>query len=313
MTGWIGRIAVLLCLWAGAATAAEPFLIDKVEIIAPASKGGGRPWDVGGPVLGLPDIYACFERPGAEPECFGPCRDNTACVIDPDRPIAAPEGPFRLRVMDADALRHDWIFTVETSGAKLRDPGQRVMRERDPVDGRVFEATFHPVEDGGCSNSATLSCDIYPSCFARYCPCEASPDEYFMTYGYHYCRRFMFAPGFTQKGVRWRNSTMRCLQEAIVPELDLSEPPRCDCRRMRRIAFDSHVACYTQPGASICLLPEIDLLQIQAVIDTSDLLSREGLRQMLAVAEVCLGQASAAARDDAARVWRDIERSLGVR
>lgn len=152
-----------------------------------------------------------------------------------------------------------------------------------------------------CANAMQPSCGVYDACFAKYCPCQGEPSEYFLAYGKRYCTSFLANTSFSDAGKKWRDATLVCLQEKIVPHLDISEHPSCDCKKMRTIAFDSHVACYTQPQASICNLPIGDLQEIMKTIDKRDLFSTEGWKQMRAVAEICAGKAPDQARRD---VWK---------
>ena len=139
-----------------------------------------------------------------------------------------------------------------------------------------------------CSNSVTPSCGVYESCFAHYCDCSSSPDEYMMSYGKAYCEKFLGNADFSDAGKAWRDSTLVCLQEAIVPDLNIVEPPQaCNCSAMRQKAFDSHVACYTQPGKSICDLPVDDLKQIQSIVAIKDTFSTEGWATMKQITQKC--------------------------
>src|SRR5436309_1041028 len=78
-----------------------------------------------------------------------------------------------------------------------------------------------PSASAQCSNSIKPSCGVYATCFAKYCPCNGS-DEYFLTYGKKYCEKFLGLATFSAEGVKWRDKTLVCLQEAIVPRLDIS-------------------------------------------------------------------------------------------
>ena len=96
-------------------------------------------------------------------------------------------------------------------------------------------------------------------CFARLRSCSGSEFEYFLSYGKKYCDVFLNLPGMSGQGKKWRDSALHCLQEKIVPELPADGHPEiCDCKSIQIKAFDIHVACYTQIGASICDLPHAD-------------------------------------------------------
>lgn len=143
-----------------------------------------------------------------------------------------------------------------------------------------------------CENSATPSCHVYTQCFAKYCPCQGDPNEYFETYGASYCKSFLAAANFSDAGKKWRTKTLVCLQEAIVPKLKITAPPSsCNCSEMRTFAFDSHVGCYTQPGASMCDLPMADVLEVTRIIKIKDALTSDGLRQTARVARTCTSTA----------------------
>lgn len=143
---------------------------------------------------------------------------------------------------------------------------------------------------GQCANNVKPSCSVYDSCFAQACECDDSQYEYFISYGKKYCEIFLDLPELSAAGKKWRDSTLRCLQEAIVPNL----PPdgqanACNCETMQTLAFDSHVACYTQDVNSICMLPASDWAKILNAIDPVKTLSdAKGRRQMLQVAKICL-------------------------
>uniref|UniRef100_Q07JF2 Uncharacterized protein n=1 Tax=Rhodopseudomonas palustris (strain BisA53) TaxID=316055 RepID=Q07JF2_RHOP5 len=138
-----------------------------------------------------------------------------------------------------------------------------------------------------CSNSIQPSCGVYATCFAKYCPCAAG-DEYFVTYGKKYCEKFLGIGTFSESGQKWRNKTLLCLQEAIVPKLDISNKPTCDCKSMRQYAFDSHVKCYLA-DPSICSLSTGDMLKIlNAVGLGSTITDKDSRKQFKLVLSKCL-------------------------
>lgn len=163
---------------------------------------------------------------------------------------------------------------------------------------------------GQCSNSIQPSCDVYPKCFQKYCPCDGDEDEYFKRYGEKYCRRFLDNSSLSNVGKQWRDSTLRCLQETIVPKLSISENPQCNCKSMKDMAFSSHVTCYTKPGASVCSLPLSDVNEIRKIVDTVDIFSSEGWQQMRKVAEICKSDAPDAGRR---KVWETMHSILDLR
>lgn len=161
-----------------------------------------------------------------------------------------------------------------------------------------------------CVNAAVPSCDVYETCFAKYCPCDDKPTEYFRSYGLKYCKAFLSNSALSAQGKKWRDSTLVCLQESIVPKLDISSNPSCNCAAMRTFAFNAHVACYTVPGASICDLPAADVSAIAGTVDVKDLIDAAGWRQMRDVAALC----EASAPDDGRRVaWKAMAKVLRLR
>ena len=161
-----------------------------------------------------------------------------------------------------------------------------------------------------CANAVTPSCAVYESCFAKYCPCDGKPTEYFRTYGLKYCKAFLANSSLSSQGQAWRDSTLVCLQESIVPKLDISANPTCSCGEMRTFAFNTHVACYTKPGASICELPSSDVTAIAKTVDIKDLVDGAGWRQMRDIAAQC----EASAPDDGRRTaWKTMAKVLKLR
>ncbi len=117
-----------------------------------------------------------------------------------------------------------------------------------------------------CVNSITPSCDVYDSCFNKYCNCTGSDEEYLMSFGKQYCDAFLNEHSFTSNGNQWRDNTLRCLQEAIVPSIPFTDTKSCNCQEVKKIAYTSHVSCYTQPNSSVCDLPSADIKLIATTI-----------------------------------------------
>jgi hypothetical protein len=126
----------------------------------------------------------------------------------------------------------------------------------------IYTASSH----SQCVNSIKPSCAVYSSCFAKVCAC-ADSDEYLLSFGQRYCEAFLEAPGLSESGKRWRDGTLRCLQEAIVPIVPLlEEGGSCNCTKLKEQAFESHVECYTNPENSVCDLAIEDILTISRTI-----------------------------------------------
>lgn len=157
-----------------------------------------------------------------------------------------------------------------------------------------------------CANSANPSCDVYPKCFAHLCPCEGV-GEYFLSYGKKYCDKFLSLE-FSGRAKVWRDSTLRCLQEKIVPRLPVNGSKACNCAAMRAFAFNTHVECYTKPGASICNLSWSDMAQVGLTISLRDVASTEGRETICKIARECEQQTSTTSGGDS--VDNDVKRHL---
>ena len=161
-----------------------------------------------------------------------------------------------------------------------------------------------------CANSATPSCGVYESCFAKLCNCKNTPGEYFISYGKRYCETFLNLPGLSDRGTIWRNSTLRCLQETIVPILPVDgKAETCDCPSIQIAAFDAHVACYTAPGKSICNLPGSDwVLVLNAVGPVASLKDSKSRKQLLEVAKICLPIVASDAKEYVRRIIQVLQK-----
>jgi hypothetical protein len=140
------------------------------------------------------------------------------------------------------------------------------------------------------SKKLALSCEPYRQ-LDRRCHC-AGADNYLLSFGYKYCRRFLQTTGWTPAGLHWRNRTMVCLQQVLRQTSSGIAARTCDCGQVREFAFRSHVVCYTQAAASVCRLPPNDQSRIYANIDGSDFFSANGISQFLSIALTCVGQSA---------------------
>lgn len=155
----------------------------------------------------------------------------------------------------------------------------------------VLAATFFATTElraQQCINTITPSCDVYASCFSYYCRCSGD-DEYFISYGKQYCEKFL-GTQVTGAAKIWRDRTLKCLQERIVPHLPRTNKDPCNCRAMRDYAFKSHVECYTQPDASICDLAYKDLLDVGFTVKLSDMVNTSGRETICGIARSCARQ-----------------------
>ncbi|MGY6164176.1 hypothetical protein [Paraburkholderia strydomiana] len=164
-----------------------------------------------------------------------------------------------------------------------------------------------------CANSILPSCNVYESCFERYCPCKDKTDEYFLSFGKKYCEAFLSNTSLSEDGKKWREATLTCLQEKVVEVLPIDDPKSCDCSKMKAFAMGTHVACYTLPGKSICDLPISDIGSISNTIIFNktfiDILKEgpEATKQVRAVFEKC---STSAKEDDRRKRWAFLLRML---
>jgi hypothetical protein len=136
------------------------------------------------------------------------------------------------------------------------------------------------------AGQSNLSCDLYGR-LEQQCNCKGT-DNYLISYGRRYCDRFLNSTGWTAAGAKWRDQTLTCLQTSLIQALPRDVSRACDCGKIRDIAWQTHVRCYTQPSASVCQLPFSDLAKIYEIVDASDLFDPRGFSQALAIANACV-------------------------
>jgi len=160
-----------------------------------------------------------------------------------------------------------------------------------------------------CTIQGTLSCNVYNTCFDRYCPCTGA-DSYFISYGRKYCDRFLNESGWSPVGKQWRDKTLLCLQESIAAKLSLQRRTTCNCREMKEFAFKMHINCYTQNVASVCKLPISDWRKIVSIVDTADFIDSYGTKQVLATLEICISNYSSEVTADIKAKWNEAKTKL---
>jgi hypothetical protein len=106
---------------------------------------------------------------------------------------------------------------------------------------------------------------------------------YLLGYGARYARAFYFdtRPRMTSRGKDWLDKVLVCLQHDLREAITLETA----CDVIRRTAFDQHPHCYAASG--FCTLPLRDILQVPATVDGKDLLSKDGLRQIVGMVPAC--------------------------
>lgn len=112
-----------------------------------------------------------------------------------------------------------------------------------------------------------------------------TPPAYYMEYGQKYLDRFssLGPKDLTPKGLEWRDKTLKALQEAI--ETKRMEDPIAfaqlerDPEAFKKFAYDSHPDAYVDSG--LYKLPAQDMLKIGTTPDLKDLLTKDGVRQVV--------------------------------
>lgn len=160
-----------------------------------------------------------------------------------------------------------------------------------------------------CTVQDMPSCNVYNTCFDRYCRCTGA-DNYFISYGQKYCNRFLNETGWSPAGKQWRDKTLLCLQKSIAAKLSLLSPATCSCREMKEFAFQTHINCYTQNAASVCNLPIADWRRIVSIIDTADFIDSYGASQVMATLEICLSNYSDEVAADIKAKWNEAKAKL---
>lgn len=196
------------------------------------------------------------------------------------------------------------ILTVGPISEYEYDPADDVAVPANTSSQRIGFQSISDTSD--CRNKSNLDCSVYTSCFAKNCNCDNSEHEYFRAYGKKYCERFASMTNLSESGRIWRDKTLYCLREVIVPMLDFSGSGSCDCKTIREQIFTSHVKCYTQPDASICDLPPNDMLNIFNIVDWKDTLSLETATQVIGVAKICLKANNPS--PEKIKFWEDLAR-----
>lgn len=112
-----------------------------------------------------------------------------------------------------------------------------------------------------------------------------TPPAYYMEYGQKYLDRFssLGPKDLTPKGLEWRDKTLKALQDAI--ETKRMEDPVAfaqlerDPAAFKKFCYDSHPDAYVDSG--LYKLPAQDMLKIGTTPDLKDLLTKDGVRQVL--------------------------------
>lgn len=122
--------------------------------------------------------------------------------------------------------------------------------------------------------------------FVRRNPGKKVP-EYYDQYGDKYLRKFSKLTSLSKFGLKWRDRTLKNLQDAI--EAKRTHDPRAFARLERdhdafkAFAYRTHANAYIKAG--LFKLPFHDLAQIATTPEAKDLLGKEGIKQIFDVLE----------------------------
>lgn len=109
--------------------------------------------------------------------------------------------------------------------------------------------------------------------------------EYYMCYGDKYVNRFSkeLRPTLSSSGKKWLDQALINLQTAIEVKLKANPSIETNNDQFQKFAFDSHVKSYENAG--LFELPINDLVKIGMTPDMSDLLTPNGLKQVMSVGQ----------------------------
>lgn len=200
----------------------------------------------------------------------------------------AQDNRYYCSTASADAARAACAQLVTGGDATADDAcatgGDRCVRAVTSDTPCTADGETYP-DAASCADPIPNNCSYYSACLEPELACGES--GYALGYGERYCDAFANDTGFSAAGAAWRDNTMICLQRHLASESPASVAAM-SCTTLTDDAFDSHPACYTQPGSSICDLPPSDVLVVLHTISVSDLFSERALVQEAAVARTCV-------------------------
>lgn len=133
----------------------------------------------------------------------------------------------------------------------------RIPPDVDEVTGNCACNPYHntSVMPQQCLYPSGKSCYWYRNCFeVKHPDCKPSGNAYVIRYAERFCAVVGELENKLQGWSRWIEAVRKCLQVAIVPLLNYSEP--LTCNEIRKHALASYSQCYLNPGvSSICNLP----------------------------------------------------------
>ncbi|PCJ15011.1 MAG: hypothetical protein COB02_18440 [Candidatus Cloacimonadota bacterium] len=149
---------------------------------------------------------------------------------------------------------------------------------------QIFQSLYSDIKMKPCDNDI---CDFYTNYLEK--KVECGKGGYAIGYGYKYCSKFdKYKKNYSNYGKLWNDSAMKCLQTKLVNYINLDPYNMPSCEDLERFAFKSHPTCYTQKKYSFCNLRAKDYINILKVIQAKDLLSKKGIKQVLATAKICI-------------------------
>ncbi|RUP50872.1 hypothetical protein BC936DRAFT_137275 [Jimgerdemannia flammicorona] len=136
--------------------------------------------------------------------------------------------------------------------------------------------------DPTCSNPPYQSCKFYLECAeARF---RCGKKGYPVHYGNEYCTKFEKGQGrLSEAGNKWMWAVMKCLQDALAPTVVSDKGTTC--KKLDRIAFDTHPYCYVRSG--FCSLNLSDMLAVVEIIGWTAFIHIEAFKQVFYTGGMC--------------------------
>lgn len=144
-----------------------------------------------------------------------------------------------------------------------------------------------------CFELTDRGCDFYEQCLERKFNCGEK--GYAISFGKRYCESLMAINSphsptegkLSPQGLRWRETTRKCLQTQLLPLVDANW--EMSCSGIRRFAYETHPTCYTIPGNSFCDLPSSDWWVLLKSFKNPDF-SPESFEQLSRIIKSCVMQ-----------------------
>lgn len=187
----------------------------------------------------------------------------------------------------------------QSAASAARGPIQR-KEAAEATAATVAPSTLpHPLP--GSVGTVGYYADRQSDFVSRYPAAPPSPPSYYMGYGNKYAHRFttVLLPKLSAKGQAWIWKTFRLLQLAIEDRLNANpsafDTLEKDDAAFKKFAYDTHPRAYLDGG--LHELPPTDLARIAATPDLGDIMTLDGVAQILKTAGGIVPQWAGDAKD----------------